>query len=150
MSENKSILNLNDIKKLIPHRHPFLFVDRVEDIIKNVSATGIKNVSIDEFFFEGHFPNFPIMPGVLIIEALAQTAACLVSYSNKDLQKEKVVFLTSIDNTKFKKITTPGNVLRLKVEMKTSRQNFFKFFGTALSDNNIMVTTSFSAMIRGK
>ena len=90
------------------------------------------------------------MPGVLIIEALAQTAACLVSYSNKDLQKEKVVFLTSIDNTKFKKITTPGNVLRLKVEMKTSRQNFFKFFGTALSDNNIMVTTSFSAMIRGK
>ena len=67
MSENKSILNLNDIKKLIPHRHPFLFVDRVEDIIKNVSATGIKNVSIDETFFEGHFPNFPIMPGVLIM-----------------------------------------------------------------------------------
>tara|TARA_B100001248_G_scaffold220902_1_gene176918 strand:- start:169 stop:621 length:453 start_codon:yes stop_codon:yes gene_type:complete len=150
MPTNKIILDLNDIKKLIPHREPFLFVDRVEDIIKNVSATGIKDVSVDEYFFKGHFPNFPIMPGVLIIEALAQTAACLVSYSNTDLQEEKVVFLTSIDNAKFKKVTTPGNVLKLKVEMKTFRQNFFKFSGTALTDDDIMVIASFSAMIKGK
>ena len=150
MPTNKIILDLNDIKKLIPHREPFLFIDRVEDIIKNVSATGIKDVSVDEYFFKGHFPNFPIMPGVLIIEALAQTAACLVSYSNTDLQEEKVVFLTSIDNAKFKKVTTPGNVLKLKVEMKTFRQNFFKFSGTALTNDDIMVIASFSAMIKGK
>ena len=150
MSKEQTILKFNEITKLIPHRPPFLFIDSVQDIIKNESAVGIKNVTVNENFFDGHFPEFPIMPGVLIIEALAQTAACLVSYSNQDLQKENVVFLTSIDNAKFKKITTPGTILKLKVELKTSRQNFFKFSGTAVSDDNIMVLASFSAMIRSK
>ena len=118
MSNSKTItLNYHEIIDLIPHRYPFLLIDKVEEIIVNESATGIKNVTINENFFNGHFPDFPVMPGVLIVEAMAQTAACLMSYSNKSLQKKKAVFLTSIDNTRFKKMTLPGNVLKLKVKV---------------------------------
>ena len=94
-------LNIEQIKSLIPHRYPFLLIDKLVDIIPNESATGIKNVTINENFFTGHFPDFPVMPGVLIVEAMAQTAACLMSYSNKSLQKRKAVFLTGIEDTKF-------------------------------------------------
>ena len=124
-------LNYNEIIDLIPHRYPFLFIDRVEEIIENKSSIGIKNVTINENFFIGHFPEFPVMPGVLIVEAMAQTAACLISYSDKSLEKQKAVFLTSIDNTKFKKMTTPGDILKLKVKVISNRKNFYKFSATA-------------------
>tara|TARA_B100001057_G_C22813014_1_gene936240 strand:+ start:991 stop:1446 length:456 start_codon:yes stop_codon:yes gene_type:complete len=142
------ILNHNEIINLIPHRHPFLLIDRVEEIIENESAIGIKHVTINENFFIGHFPEFPVMPGVLIVEAMAQTAACLMSYSNKDLQKEKAVFLTSIENTKFKKMTTPGNILKLTVKVISNRKNFYKFSGTAHSEDEMMASSIFSAMIQ--
>ena len=149
MSISKNItLNHNEIINLIPHRYPFLLIDRVEEIIENESAVGIKHVTINENFFIGHFPEFPVMPGVLIVEAMAQTAACLMSYSNKGLQKEKAVFLTSIDNTKFKKMTTPGNILKLKVKVISNRKNFYKFSGTAHSEDKIMASSIFSAMIQ--
>ncbi len=149
MSEIKKItLNYHEIINLIPHRYPFLFVDRVEEIIENKSAIGIKNVTINENFFVGHFPDFPVMPGVLIIEAMAQTAACLISYSNKDFQNEKAVFLTSIENTKFKKMTTPGSVLKLKVKVINKRKKFYKFSGTAYYDDEMMASSIFSAMIQ--
>ena len=149
MNNVKNItLNYNEIIDLIPHRYPFLFIDRVEDIIVNESAIGIKNVTINENFFIGHFPEFAVMPGVLIVEAMAQTAACLISYSNISLQKKKAVFLTSIENTKFKKMTTPGDILKLRVKVISSRKNFYKFSGTAFSEDEMMATSNFSAMIQ--
>ena len=147
MNDEKLILNYDDIIKLIPHRYPFLLIDKVKDIIKNDKAVGVKHVTINEEFFIGHFPSYPVMPGVLIIEAMAQTAACLVSYSNQNLQGEKVVFLTGVENARFKKTVTPGSVLFLEVKLLSFRRNFFKFSGKAISNDELMATSNFSAML---
>ena len=149
MNSSKAItLDYNEIIDLIPHRYPFLLIDRLEEIIENESAVGIKNVTINENFFIGHFPEFPVMPGVLVVEAMAQTAACLISYSNKSLQKQKAVFLTGVENTKFKKMITPGSVLKLKIKVISNRKTFYKFSGTAYSKDEMMATSIFSAMIQ--
>ena len=144
---NNITLEYNDIIKLIPHRHTFLMIDKIENLEENKKAIGIKMVSINEEYFKGHFPEYPVMPGVLIVEAMAQTAACLVSYSNKDYQGKKIVFLTGVDEAKFKKPIIPGNSVSLEVSFLNSRKNFFKFSGKAIVKNQVMAIANFSAML---
>ena len=141
------ILKYEDIIKLIAHRHPFLLIDKFINIVENNKATGIKYLTINEDYFKGHFPAFPVMPGVLIIEAMAQTAACLISHSNIKLQSQKVVFLTGVETAKFKKTVSPGNVLYLEIKLLNARKNFFKFTGNAVCENQLMATANFSAML---
>ena len=147
MNNEKINLNYDDIIKLIPHRPPFLLVDRVEDLIINDQAVGIKSVTINENYFKGHFPDYPVMPGVLIVEAMAQTAGCLVSYSNKNLQGTKIVYLTGVDDAKFKKQVKPGSTLFMEVKILNFKRNFFKFSGKTFSNNELMATANFSAML---
>ena len=147
MNNKHFTLEYADIIKLIPHRYPFLLIDKIENLIKNEKAVGVKAVTINEEFFKGHFPEYPVMPGVLIVEAMAQTAACLVSFSNKDYQGKKVVFLTGVEVARFKKTIIPGNVVFLEVSLLNSRKNFFKFSGKAVVEDEVMATATFSAML---
>jgi len=137
----------NDIIKLIPHRHPFLLVDKVTDIIINESITGIKAVTFNEPFFPGHFPDHPIMPGVLILESMAQTAACLVSYKDQSLSLNNLVFFTGIEKTKFRKPVTPGNELFLKINIISNKRSLYKFNGEAFVEDNLVAASEFSAML---
>ena len=140
-------LNLNSIKKLIPHRKPMLMIDKVTSIIPFVSATGVKNIQNNEFFFEGHFPNRPIMPGVFIIEALAQTASVLVMHSLSLKYNKKFVYFMSIESAKFRKPVFPNCKLNLNVKRKQHRKLVWKFSGEAKVNNIIVADATFSAMI---
>ena len=140
-------LQHNEIINLIPHRYPFLLIDKVTDIILNKSITGIKAVTFNEPFFMGHFPQHPVMPGVLILESMAQTAACLVSYEDSELSKGKLVFFTGIEKAKFKKPVTPGCTLYLKIKLITNKRSLYKFSGEAYVESNLVALSEFSAML---
>ena len=137
----------NEIIKLIPHRHPFLLIDKVTNIVRNQSITGIKSVTINEPFFPGHFPEYPVMPGVLILESMAQTAACLVSYQDKSLSSNNLVFFTGIEKAKFKKPVIPGNELVLKINLISNKRSLYKFNGEAFIQNKLVAFSEFSAML---
>ena len=137
----------NDIIKLIPHRYPFLLIDKITDIVINESVTGIKSVTFNEPFFPGHFPEYPVMPGVLILEAMAQSAACLVSYQDKSLSSNNLVFFTGIEKAKFRKPVTPGNELILKINLISNKRSFYKFNGEAFIQNELVASADFSAML---
>lgn len=109
------MLNVNEIKEIIPHRYPFLLIDRVDELEEGVKAVGVKNVSVNEPFFQGHFPNEPVMPGVLIVEALAQLGA--VAILSKEEFKGKTAYFAGIDKVRFKRKVVPGDVLKLEVEI---------------------------------
>ena len=140
-------LHHRDILNLIPHRYPFLLIDKVTDIELNKSITGIKAVTFNEPFFDGHFPQYPVMPGVLILESMAQTAACLVAYEDNQLSQDKLVFFTGIEKAKFKRPVTPGCILKLKIKFLTNKRSLYKFSGEAYVDNNLVATSEFSAML---
>ncbi|MDZ5471848.1 3-hydroxyacyl-ACP dehydratase FabZ [Bacillus sp. 31A1R] len=133
------MLDINEIKKIIPHRYPFLLVDRILEIVDGEKAVGIKNVTANEEFFNGHFPDFPVMPGVLIVEALAQVGA--VAMLNKEENKGRLAFFTGIDNCRFKRQVKPGDQLRLEVEMVRVRGSFGKGKGIATVDGELVCET---------
>jgi 3-hydroxyacyl-[acyl-carrier-protein] dehydratase len=137
----------NEIIDLIPHRYPFLLVDKITNIVVHKSVTGIKSVTFNEPFFQGHFPQYPIMPGVLILESMAQTAACLVSYSDKSLSTNNLVFFTGIEKAKFRKPVTPGCILNLNVNLLANKKSLYKFSADAYVDGSLMATSEFSAML---
>ena len=140
-------LNLNSIKKLIPHRKPMLMIDKVTSIIPFVSAIGVKNIKNNEYFFKGHFPKRPIMPGIFIIEALAQTASVLVMHSLSLKYDKKFVYFMSIEGAKFRKPVFPNCKLNLNVKRKQHRKLVWKFSGEAKVNNFKVANATFSAMI---
>ncbi len=141
------VIDVNQIMDMIPHRYPFLMIDKVTDIVPSKSATGIKCVTMGEPHFQGHFPVMPIMPGVLIVEAMAQTAAVLVVHSTGVESQGKVVYFMSIDNARFRKPVVPGDVIHLKVETIRQRGNVWKLSGKAFADEKIVAEAVFAAMI---
>ena len=145
---NTGSCNIDEIKRLIPHRYPFLLIDKVIDIVKNQSATGVKNVTVNEPYFPGHFPSSSVVPGVLQIESMAQTAAVLVAKSLNISDPNALVLLTTIDNAKFRKPIIPGDVMKLVISVKRIRNKLWKFGGEVIVDSQRVSECEFSAMMR--
>jgi 3-hydroxyacyl-[acyl-carrier-protein] dehydratase len=139
-------IDIARIMRDIPHRYPFLLIDRVIDLIPDHSAIGIKNVSINEAFFQGHFPRHPVMPGVLIVESMAQTAAVLV-VETEDGEAGKLVYMTSIDGVRFRRPVVPGDQLRVHVAKARRRLNVWRFDCVARVDGTDVAEATLSAMI---
>jgi 3-hydroxyacyl-[acyl-carrier-protein] dehydratase len=144
---SRTSIDVLEVMELIPHRPPFLMIDRVEDMVQSESAVGIKNVTIDEPFFAGHFPERPVFPGVLIIEAMAQTAAVLVVETLGEGAKGKLVYFMTIDSARFRKPVVPGDQLRLEVSVQRHRGPVWKFSGEAKVDGQIVAEATYAAMI---
>jgi 3-hydroxyacyl-[acyl-carrier-protein] dehydratase len=140
-------IDIHRIVKMIPHRYPFLLVDRLLDVIPGESATGLKNVTINEPFFQGHFPNRPVMPGVLIIEAMAQTAAVIVVSQLGQQAEGRLVYFMSIENARFRKPVEPGDQLKIYCKKERQRANVWKFSGEAKVDGVVVAEASYTAMI---
>ncbi len=140
-------VDVERIMRDIPHRFPMLMIDRVEDIVSHESAVGVKNVTINEPFFQGHFPERPVMPGVLIVEAMAQTSAVLVVESLGDNAAGLLVYFMTVDNAKFRRPVVPGDQLRIHVTKERRRGNVWKFKGVAKVNGTVVAEAIYSAMI---
>jgi len=135
------------IQRVIPHRYPFLLIDRLRDIALGESATGIKNVTFNEPHFQGHFPGVPIMPGVMIIEAMAQTSAVLIGLTLDLVDRDPLVYFMSIDKAKFRRKVVPGDVLELRVRVLRGTSKIWKLEGSATVDGEVAAEAEFMAMI---
>jgi 3-hydroxyacyl-[acyl-carrier-protein] dehydratase len=140
-------VDIEQIKKYLPHRAPFLFVERLTDIVPEESATGWKAVSYNEPHFRGHFPEYPVMPGVLIVEAMAQTAGALVVHSLGFERGQKVVYFMTIEKARFRKPVTPGVMLRMPVKKLQRRDPVWRYEGKAYVGDTLVAEAEFSAMI---
>ena len=148
--EKKPQISVTEIMDLIPHRYPMLLVDRILEYVPHESAVGLKNVTFNEPFFNGHFPGNPVMPGVLIVEAMAQTAGILVVHSLGQSGAGKMVYFMTIESAKFRKPVVPGDSMHIHVNCLKSRGNVFKFRGEAKVDGVLCAEAEYSAMIFDK
>ncbi|HUX78976.1 MAG TPA: 3-hydroxyacyl-ACP dehydratase FabZ [Alphaproteobacteria bacterium] len=151
-SENNdpSEISLDQIMRLIPHREPMLMVEKLINVVSGESAVGIKTISEDAWYFQGHFPKKPVMPGVMIIEALAQTAATLAMHSINLYDKEHLVYFMGIDEARFRKMVLPGSVLHLEVVRTHRRGNVWRFKGIARVNGEVVAEAVKTAMISDK
>ncbi len=139
------VMNIQQIMKTLPHRYPFLLVDRIEEVEEGVKVNGYKNVTINEPFFQGHFPEHPVMPGVLIVEAMAQVGGAYVSVIDK-IGDDRVTYFVGIDKARFRKPVVPGDILRLEVELLSKRRGIYRFSckayvaDTLVAEANLMAT----------
>jgi len=140
-------IDIQRIMQMIPHRYPFLMVDKVIDVVPHEGATGVKNVTASEPHFQGHFPERPIMPGVLIIESMAQTAAVVVVETLGPKAEGKLVYFMSVDSARFRRPVVPGDTLMVHVKKDRSRGNVWRFNGEAKVNGVLMAEATFSAMI---
>lgn len=145
---SKSVeIDVNAVMRMIPHRYPFLMIDKIVDMTPGESVVGVKCVSVAEPHFQGHFPGKPIMPGVLIVEAMAQTSAVLVAYTMGDEARDKLVYFMSIEDARFRRPVVPGDVLMIHVVKKQNRGAVWKFHGEARVEDNLVAESNFTAMI---
>lgn len=140
------MLDINEIKKIIPHRYPFLLVDKILECDDDSHIVGLKSVTMNEPFFQGHFPEFPVMPGVLIVEAMAQVA-CILAMRVLKKEGHASVFFTGIDGVKFRKPVVPGDVLRLELTKTKQRGELFRFDGKALVEEQVVTQGSLQAVL---
>ncbi len=144
------MLDIKEIMNILPHRYPFLMVDRVVEMEPGKRIVGIKNVTINEPFFQGHFPGHPVMPGVLIIEAMAQVAGILAYLSSDDEIRKKVCYFMSIDNARFRKPVVPGDLLRLEMESTMNRRGIWGFNGKAYVEGKLVADADLKATFADK
>jgi len=138
------LLDINEVRQYLPHRYPFLLIDKVIQVQPGKSIVAIKNVTANEYFFTGHFPTFPVMPGVLIVEALAQASGILTFQTEQHYPREgELFYLAGIDNARFKRMVIPGDILRLEVELVKSRLGLWKFKGVAFVEEEVACTAEF-------
>ena len=143
-------IDIHRIREMIPHRYPFLLVDRLEEVVHSESAVGIKNVTANEPCFQGHFPQRPVYPGVLIIETMAQTSAVLVVHSLGESAEGKLVYFMGIDNARFRKPVEPGDQMRVQVVKERSRGAVWRFRAEAKVNGVLVAEATYSAMIMDK
>jgi len=144
------MLDVNEIMKILPHRYPFLMVDRILEMDPGKRIVGIKNVTINEPFFQGHFPGHPVMPGVLIIEAMAQVAGILAYLSSGEENRKKVSYFMAIDNARFRKPVFPGDLLRLEMETTLNRRGIWGFNGKAFVEDKLVADAALKATFAEK
>lgn len=146
----KCIMDIHEVMKYLPHRHPFLLVDGVIEMKEGESIVALKNVTINEPFFNGHFPGRPVMPGVLILEALAQAAGILAYKSTNTLPSDGVLYyFAGIDNARFRKVVEPGDQLRLEVKLLRAKREIWKLEGSAYVDGELVCSAEFLSARRG-